>query len=179
MTILFAYFIHCLTSFFYWRCPHSMRSRVYETVRCPSICPSVCPIRGSGFAAMGPSGRTYRSIAVRPALQQHEDTAQRAAANAGSATFPAAEVAEHRFVFIQAARRCNTVLVNHVCMKYVFLSHVWSYRQCGCLISGRRAIFRCMLYAWCAIVHAAALNDFNTTTAFGAMQPYVESVTVE
>ena len=90
MTILFAYFIHCLTSSFYWRWPHSMRSRVYETVRCPSICPSVCPIRGSGFAAMGPSGRTYRSIAVWPALQRHEDTAQRAAANAGSATFPAA-----------------------------------------------------------------------------------------
>ena len=24
----------------YWHCPHSMRSRIYETVRCPSVCPT-------------------------------------------------------------------------------------------------------------------------------------------
>jgi len=28
----------------YWRRPHSMRSRVYVTVVCPSVCLSVCPI---------------------------------------------------------------------------------------------------------------------------------------
>ena len=27
----------------YWQCRHSIRSRVYETVRCPSVCPSVRP----------------------------------------------------------------------------------------------------------------------------------------
>jgi len=35
-----------------------MHSRVYETVRCPSVCPPVNPIRaGGGFAAVGPAGR--------------------------------------------------------------------------------------------------------------------------
>ena len=29
----------------YWHCPHSMRSRIYVTVRCPSVRPSVCPFR--------------------------------------------------------------------------------------------------------------------------------------
>jgi len=24
--------------FVYWHCPHSMRSRIYETVQCPSVC---------------------------------------------------------------------------------------------------------------------------------------------
>jgi len=26
----------------YWHCPHSMQSRIYVTVRCPSVCLSVC-----------------------------------------------------------------------------------------------------------------------------------------
>jgi len=35
--------------FNYWRCRRSMRSRVYETVRCPSV----CPIRPLYIAAVG------------------------------------------------------------------------------------------------------------------------------
>ena len=74
----------------YWHCPHSMRSRIYETVRCPSVCLSHSPAAAAcgKSAAVGPAGRRYRSIAVRPAPQpQHGAAARRAAANAGSATF--------------------------------------------------------------------------------------------
>ena len=74
----------------YWHCPHSMRSRIYETVRRPSVCLSHSPAAAAcaGFAAVGPAGRRYRSIAARPAPQpQHGAAARRAAANAGSATF--------------------------------------------------------------------------------------------
>ena len=42
-----------------------------------------------GFAAVGPAGRKYRSLAARSALQQHGAATPRAAANAGSATFSA------------------------------------------------------------------------------------------
>ena len=37
--------------FGYWHCPRSMRSRVYVTVRCPSVRPSVCLSRLSITAA--------------------------------------------------------------------------------------------------------------------------------
>jgi len=60
----------------YWHSPNSMRSRVYETVRCPSpyVRLSVCCSRGPlqqtcrqqtrccRFAAVGPAVRRYRSI---------------------------------------------------------------------------------------------------------------------
>ena len=50
---------------------------------------------------MGPAGRRYRSIAARPAPQQHGAAARRAAANAGSATFSACVcVAIHRLVSV-------------------------------------------------------------------------------
>ena len=70
---------------------HSMRSRVCVTVRCPSVClsHSLAAAACAGFAAVGPAGRRYRSIAARPAPQQHGAAARRAAANAGSATFTA------------------------------------------------------------------------------------------
>jgi len=41
--------------------PHSMRSRVCETIRCPFVCPSVC-LSQYGPTAVGPSGRRYRSM---------------------------------------------------------------------------------------------------------------------
>jgi len=52
-------------------CPHSMRSRLYVTVRRPSVRPSVCLSHRSTaaaacgeFAAERPAGRTYRSTAA-------------------------------------------------------------------------------------------------------------------
>ena len=62
----------------YWHCPHSMGSKVYETLRCPSVCPfvplSVCPSMGPQqqtrccrFAAVDSAGRRYRSTAVAAA----------------------------------------------------------------------------------------------------------------
>ena len=52
--------------YLYWHCPHNMRSRVYETVRCPSVCPSLCPSTGQHqqnsccrFAAGRPADRRY------------------------------------------------------------------------------------------------------------------------
>ena len=38
----------------YWHCPHSMRSRVYVTVGCPSVRLSVCP---SVFSIIRPQQR--------------------------------------------------------------------------------------------------------------------------
>ena len=76
--------------FAYWHCSRSMLSKVCETVRCPSVCPSHSPAAagGDGFAAVGPAGRRYRSIAARrPATARGRST--RAAANAGTATFSA------------------------------------------------------------------------------------------
>ena len=37
----------------YLHCPHSMRSRICETVCRPSVCPSVCPFRPPQSAAAG------------------------------------------------------------------------------------------------------------------------------
>jgi len=57
----------------YWHCPHSMKSLVYETVsirlfvRLSVRRAAAC----GGFAAGGPASRRYRSIAARPAPQQH------------------------------------------------------------------------------------------------------------
>ena len=48
----------------------------------------VCGACG-GFAAVGPAGRRYRSIAARSMQQQQGAAARRAAANAGCATFTA------------------------------------------------------------------------------------------
>ena len=49
----------CVIAFsqFYWHCPQSMRSRVYETLRCPSVCLSV--------AACAPAANI--AAVVRPA----------------------------------------------------------------------------------------------------------------
>ena len=62
------------TGRFYSHWPHSMQSRVYETVRCPPVCPSVChsispqqQTRCCRFAAEGPAGRRYRWIAAAAA----------------------------------------------------------------------------------------------------------------
>ena len=76
---------------FCWHCPHSMWSRVYVTVRCLSVCLSHSPAAATcgEFAAVGPAWKRYRSIAARPAPQQHAFAARRSAANAGSATFTA------------------------------------------------------------------------------------------
>jgi len=41
----------CIHAHVCWHCPHSMRSSVYETVRCSSVRPSVCP-------SMGPQQQT-------------------------------------------------------------------------------------------------------------------------
>ena len=53
---------------------YSMRSRVYETVRCPSVCLSYTPAAAAcgGFAAVSQVGRRYRSIAARLAPQHHD-----------------------------------------------------------------------------------------------------------
>ena len=47
--------------------------RVYVTLRCPFVCRfhSSAAAACGGFAAVGPAVRTYRSIAARPAPQQH------------------------------------------------------------------------------------------------------------
>jgi len=59
---------------------------------CPSRLLSVsfarCSIVGE-FAAVGPAGRRYPSIAAWQAPQHHGAAARRAAANAGNATFSA------------------------------------------------------------------------------------------
>jgi len=56
----------------YWHCPHSMRSRVYKTVRCPSVCPSVRLSVCSRLAAVGPAGKRCRSIAAEGARAEGE-----------------------------------------------------------------------------------------------------------
>jgi len=60
-------------------------------VWCPSVCLSHLPTAAacSGFAAVGPAGRRYRSVATRSAPQQHGATAWCAAADVGSVVFTA------------------------------------------------------------------------------------------
>jgi len=86
-TILTLLTIHPLHQSSLARCPRSMRSRVYVTVRCPSVClfQSSAAAACGGFAAVGPAGRRYRWIAP----QQNGAAARHAAANAGSGTFTA------------------------------------------------------------------------------------------
>ena len=45
----------------YRNCPHTMWSRVYVTVRCPSVClsRSSAALRCCGFAAVGPASRNH------------------------------------------------------------------------------------------------------------------------
>jgi len=52
----------------YWHCPHSRRSRVCETVQCPSVCPPAC-LSQHGHTAVNPrpGGKRYRSIATAAA----------------------------------------------------------------------------------------------------------------
>ena len=95
VTLLYRVFARLLE--FCWRCPHSMRSRVYVTARCPSVSlfvrPSVPFARCNSVRLVCCCGsgknRKYRLIAARPAPRQHEVAARRSAANAGSATFTA------------------------------------------------------------------------------------------
>ena len=49
----------CSASVSYRYCPHSTRSRVYETIGCPSVCMSHLSAAAAcgGFAAVGPMGR--------------------------------------------------------------------------------------------------------------------------
>ena len=65
----------------FWQCPHSMRSRVYVMVRCPSVCLSHLPVAAacSGFAAVvlqagdiDPllNGRCLSSTGPRHGIQQ-------------------------------------------------------------------------------------------------------------
>jgi len=72
----------------YWQWPHSMRSRVYVTVRCPSVCLSVCPFvcpicplqqRAAGLLLW--ARRAIDCCTVGAAASR------RAAANADSVTF--------------------------------------------------------------------------------------------
>jgi len=74
---------------YYWHCPHTMRSRpshlsdFYPSVR-PFVCPRMGPHQQAHhcrFAAGGPAGRRYRSIAARRTAARR--------ANAGSATLSA------------------------------------------------------------------------------------------
>ena len=65
-----------------------------------------------GFAAECPAGRRYRSIAARPAPQQHGAAALRTAANAGSATFQRTYVAERTLVSLFITKEF-TFLPNH------------------------------------------------------------------
>ena len=54
----------------FWHCPHSMRSRIYVTVGCPSgIClshHSTAEAACGGFAAESRAGRRYRPTAMAP-----------------------------------------------------------------------------------------------------------------
>ena len=56
-----------------WHCARSMRSRVYVAVRCPSVRLSHSPAATAfcGFAAAGPAGRRYRSIAAHHIITSH------------------------------------------------------------------------------------------------------------
>ena len=47
----------------YCRCPHSMRCRVYVTVRCPSVCPSVSPT-AAAFRSTSVAGAQQRAGSV-------------------------------------------------------------------------------------------------------------------
>ena len=83
-------FLCLIAQIYYWHCPHSMRSKVCETVQCPSLCLSVC-LSQHGPAAGPAAGDIDRLL--HGALQQGVRRA-----NAGSATMSAYVVAEHRLV---------------------------------------------------------------------------------
>jgi len=73
-----------LRSQLFWHCPYSMRSRVYETVRCPSL--SVCPhwAHSSKPGAAGLLLCARRAGDIDRLLH-----GRRSAANVNSATLPA------------------------------------------------------------------------------------------
>ena len=69
----------------FWRCPHNMRSRVYETVKHPSRW-STTPKVAGGFVAERPAGRRYRSTAAGRAPCSRRRCS---AVNSGSVTLTA------------------------------------------------------------------------------------------
>ena len=82
----------------FWHCSHSLQSRVYVTVWCPSVClssvhPSVCLIRLPHVPAAG--------LLLWPSQQMfHIDwLLQKWWANAGSVTLSACVVVEHGHVY--------------------------------------------------------------------------------
>jgi len=81
----------------HWHCAHTTRSRVYETVRCPSVCPRL-PVpaqhrvfRCGELCCCGPAGNRLLHGAQQRGVRR---------ANAGSATLSAYVVTEHRLVTI-------------------------------------------------------------------------------
>ena len=107
----------------YWHCRHSMRSRVYETVRCPPVCSSVCPSMVAQqqslycrFAAVSPADRNWGDI--DRLLEQRR-------ANAGTATFSAYVVVEHRLVFSLISSssysllKCSTMYLFNFTLQYI------------------------------------------------------------
>ena len=76
----------------FWHCAHSMRSRVYKTVRCPSVRQPVCPIsqtqqrRAAGLLLSAVSAKDIdrQRRAPAAAAPQPGDAARCSAANAGN-----------------------------------------------------------------------------------------------
>ena len=80
----------CMLLILCWCCPHSMRSRVYVSVGCPSAClshRSTAAAAAGGFAAEHCAGTRYRSI-VAGASTVYQLQA-RSAANVGSVALKA------------------------------------------------------------------------------------------
>ena len=85
----------------YWHCLHSMRSRVYETVRWPSDCPSTAANPLLQVCCCGPGGQ---EMSIDLLLQRH--------ANAGSATL--------------SAYVCSWTQTCYCCLVYLSVGVCWS-----------------------------------------------------
>jgi len=91
-----------------WHCWLSARSRVYNKV-CLSVRPShysTAESRLCGFAAVGPAGRRYRSIAARPALSSSRAAAAQRQMRAVPRRQPTQE-AERRRAKLHTGRICR------------------------------------------------------------------------
>ena len=102
----------------YWHCPHSMPSKVYASVRRPSVGQFVCQ-RASTAAYSLLTGRRYRSIAAR-----HSGTTGMLWVNAGSATLSS---------YVGSWTQTYCTYYSRWCVFLWTVIRVWWTIQCMCL----------------------------------------------
>ena len=95
----------------YRRLPHSVRTRVYLTVGCPSVCLpqlSTAAAACGGFAAVSPAGRRHRSIAAGACERSGAVSGVIETGVSGERTFRRSPLRSHALIAARPALSCSS-----------------------------------------------------------------------